>query len=196
MNNEIKQVCVYCASSTKIDRIYFDAAEELGKTLAHKKIDIINGAGNMGLMRAVSDAALAEGGKVTGVIPRFMREEGWAHSGLTKIIETETMHERKRLMAEMSDAVIAMPGGCGTMEELLEIITWKQLGLYLGPVIILNTGGFYNPLLQMLDNAIEGHFMRPVHRNIWSVACNVEEVMTELHNPKTWNREIRKFAAI
>lgn len=196
MNNEIKQVCVYCASSTKIDNIYFDAAKALGKALAGKGINIINGAGNMGLMKAVTDAALTAGGKVTGIIPRFMCEQGWAYDRLTEIIETETMHERKQLMAEMSDAVIAMPGGCGTMEELLEIITWKQLGLYLGPVIILNTGGFYNPLLQMLDNAIEGHFMRPVHHNIWSVACNVEEVMTELHNPKTWNREIRKFAAI
>ena len=153
--NDIKNVCVYSASSTKIAKVYFDVAEELGRLLAEKKINLINGAGCIGLMAATSDAALAAGGTVTGVIPHFMVEQGWHHTGLTRLIETETMHERKRMMADLSDGVIALPGGCGTLEELLEIITWKQLGLYLNPIIILNINGFYNPLLEMLQRAVE-----------------------------------------
>ena len=142
--NDIKNVCVYSASSTKIAKVYFDVAEELGRLLAEKKINLINGAGCIGLMAATSDAALAAGGTVTGVIPHFMVEQGWHHTGLTRLIETETMHERKRMMADLSDGVIALPGGCGTLEELLEIITWKQLGLYLNPIIILNSSVFFN----------------------------------------------------
>ena len=133
--NDIKNVCVYSASSTKIAKVYFDVAEELGRLLAEKKINLINGAGCIGLMAATSDAALAAGGTVTGVIPHFMVEQGWHHTGLTRLIETETMHERKRMMADLSDGVIALPGGCGTLEELLEIITWKQLGLYLNSIL-------------------------------------------------------------
>ena len=133
MMNKINSVCVYCASSTKIDSVYFDAARELGTLLGQRQIRLINGAGNMGLMSAVSDAALRAGGEVTGVIPRFMVEQGWHHTGLTQLVEVESMHERKKTMADLSDAVIALPGGCGTLEELLEIITWKQLGLYLNP---------------------------------------------------------------
>lgn len=108
--NDIKNICVYSASSTKIDPIYFEAAEELGKILAQKHINLINGAGCLGLMCRISDAALAAGGTVTGVIPRFMVEQGWHHKGLTRLIETESMHERKQLMADLSDGVIALPG--------------------------------------------------------------------------------------
>ena len=114
-------------------------------------------------MKAVADATLEDGGTVTGVIPHFMVEQGWHHKGLTKLIETENMHERKQLMADLSDGVIALPGGCGTLEELLEIITWKQLALYLKPIVILNIDGFFNPLLEMLDRAIEENFMRTEH---------------------------------
>ena len=123
MMNKINSVCVYCASSTKIDSVYFDAARELGTLLGQRQIRLINGAGNMGLMSAVSDAALRAGGEVTGVIPRFMVEQGWHHTGLTQLVEVESMHQRKKTMADLSDAVIALPGGCGTLEELLEIIT-------------------------------------------------------------------------
>ena len=122
MMNKINSVCVYCASSTKIDSVYFDAARELGTLLGQRQIRLINGAGNMGLMSAVSDAALRAGGEVTGVIPRFMVEQGWHHTGLTQLVEVESMHQRKKTMADLSDAVIALPGGCGTLEELLEII--------------------------------------------------------------------------
>lgn len=196
MNNVIKDVCVYCASSTKIPSVYFDAAERLGQLLAEQGINLINGAGCQGLMGRISDATLACGGTVTGVIPHFMVEQGWHHHGLTRLIETETMHERKQLMAELSDGVIALPGGCGTMEELLEIITWKQLGLYLNPIIILNTDGFYDPLLTLLKQAIGQNFMRREHENIWQVASTPEEAVDLLYVTPVWNKEIRKFAAV
>ena len=196
MNNVIKDVCVYCASSTKIPSVYFDAAERLGQLLAEQGINLINGAGRQGLMGRMSDATLACGGTVTGVIPHFMVEQGWHHHGLTRLIETETMHERKQLMAELSDGVIALPGGCGTMEELLEIITWKQLGLYLNPIIILNTDGFYAPLLTLMKQAIGQNFMRREHENIWQVASTPEEAVDLLYVTPVWNKEIRKFAAV
>ena len=194
--NQIQNVCVYSASSTKIAPAYFATAEELGRLLAIRGINLINGAGSIGLMAATSNAALAAGGTVTGVIPRFMVEQGWNHTGLTRLVETETMHERKQLMAEMSDGVIALPGGCGTMEELLEIITWKQLGLYLKPIVILNVNGFYNPLLEMLQQAIDENFMRREHGSIWQVATTAEEAIELLYITPWWNTEVRKFAAI
>jgi uncharacterized protein (TIGR00730 family) len=194
--NQIKNVCVYSASSTKIAPVYFAVAEELGQLLALHGINLINGAGSIGLMAATSNACLAAGGTVTGVIPRFMVEQGWQHKSLTQLIETETMHERKQIMAEMSDGVIALPGGCGTMEELLEIITWKQLGIYLNPIVILNIDGFYNPLLEMLQRAIDGNFMRPEHQNIWQVATSAQQAIELLYTSPIWNKDIRKFAAI
>lgn len=194
--NKITSVCVYSASSTKIDSVYFDAARELGTLLGQRHIRLINGAGNMGLMAAVSDAALAVGGEVTGVIPRFMVEQGWHHTGLTELVEVETMHERKKTMADLSDAVIALPGGCGTLEELLEIITWKQLGLYLNPVVVLNTGGYFDPLLAMLQKAVEENFMRTQHGAIWYVAGTAREAVELVHTIPLWDASIRKFAAI
>ena len=192
----IKNVCVYSASSTQIAPAYFEAATQLGRLLAIKGINLINGAGSIGLMAATSNAALAAGGTVTGVIPRFMVEQGWHHTGLTRLVETENMHERKQLMARMADAVIALPGGCGTMEELLEIITWKQLGLYLNPIVILNVNGFYDPLLSMLQQAVDQHFMRPEHAVIWRVATTAEEAVEMLYTTPIWNKNVRKFAAL
>ena len=194
--NKIASVCVYSASSTKIDPVYFDTAYELGTLLGQQHIRLINGAGNMGLMSAVSDAALAAGGEVTGVIPRFMVEQGWHHTGLTRLVEVESMHERKKMMADLSDAVIALPGGCGTLEELLEIITWKQLGLHLNPVVILNVKGYFDPLLAMLQRAVEENFMRTQHGSIWHVAKTVREAVELVHTVPLWDVSIRKFAAI
>ncbi len=194
--NNIKSVCVYSASSTQIDKAYFDAATELGQLLAEHKIRLVNGAGCLGLMAAVADAALAGGGEVTGVIPHFMIEQGWHHKGLTELIEVSDMHERKQLMANMSDAAIALPGGCGTMEELLEVITWKQLGLYLKPIVILNVNGFFDPLLAMLARAVDEHFMRPQHSSIWRVATTPQEALEMVYSTPLWDESIRKFAAI
>ena len=192
----IHKVCVYCASSTQIAPLYFETASRLGRLLGERKIRVINGAGNIGLMKAVSDAALEAGGTVTGVIPRFMVEQGWQHTGLTELIQVETMHERKETMAHLSDAVIALPGGCGTLEELLEIITWKQLGLYTHPIVILNTGGYFDPLLAMFSQAVEEHFMRPQHTRMWSVAQSAEEAIDLIHSLPEWDRGVRRWAAI
>ena len=194
--NNIQSVCTYCASSTKIAPCYFQAAEELGRLLAQEKIQIINGAGNIGLMAAISDAALQAGGKVTGVIPHFMIEQGWNHTGLTQTIAVENMHERKQTMADLSDAVIALPGGCGTLEELLEIITWKQLGLYLNPIVILNTNHFFDPLLNMLHKAIAENFMRNQHGKIWLVADEPAEAIQLIRTTPIWDPSIRKIAKI
>ncbi|EOA60207.1 MULTISPECIES: TIGR00730 family Rossman fold protein [Bacteroides] len=194
--NQINSVCVYSASSTKIDEVYFNAARQLGQLLAKRRIRLINGAGSIGLMRSVADAVLENGGEVTGVIPKFMVEQGWHHTGLSKLVEVESMHERKQLMADLSDAVIALPGGCGTLEELLEIITWKQLGLYLNPIVILNTNGFFDPLLDMLTRAIDENFMRRQHGEIWHVATTPEEAVKLIYTVPVWDASIRKFAAI
>ncbi|EJW90861.1 lysine decarboxylase [gut metagenome] len=194
--NQIKSVCVYSASSTQVDAVYFQAAEKLGCLLAEHQIRLVNGAGSIGLMRSVADAVLQHGGQVTGVIPRFMVEQNWHHTGLTELIEVDSMHERKQKMANLSDAVIALPGGCGTLEELLEIITWKQLGLYLNPIVILNVDGFFNPLLQMLEKAIEDKFMRRQHKEIWKVAFTPEEAVKLVYSTPIWDVSIRKFAAI
>ena len=194
--NQIHSVCVYSASSTKISSVYFEAAEKLGSLLAKQHIRLINGAGSIGLMRSVADAVLENGGEVTGVIPHFMVEQNWHHTGLTELIEVTSMHERKQKMANLSDGIIALPGGCGTLEELLEIITWKQLGLYLNPIVVLNTEGFYNPLLEMLEHAAEEHFMRPAHLDIWKVASSPAEALDLLYSTPLWDKEVRKFAAI
>lgn len=194
--NQINSVCVYSASSTKIDEVYFNDARQLGQLLAKRRIRLINGAGSIGLMRSVADAVLENGGEVTGVIPKFMVEQGWHHTGLSKLVEVESMHERKQLMADLSDAVIALPGGCGTLEELLEIITWKQLGLYLNPIVILNTNGFFDPLLDMLTRAIDENFMRRQHGEIWHVATTPEEAVELIYTVPVWDASIRKFAAI
>lgn len=194
--NNITSVCVYSASSTKIDQAYFSAAQELGKLLARNNIKLVNGAGSLGLMRAVSDAVLSNGGEVTGVIPRFMVDQGWHHSGLTELVVVENMHERKKKMADLSDAVIALPGGCGTLEELLEIITWKQLGLYLNPIVVLNINNYFDPLFNMLDKAVEERFMRHQHRDIWGVADSPVQALDIIANTPVWDTSIRKFAAI
>lgn len=193
---KVKTVCVYCASSTKIDQAYVDAAQRLGELLAENNMSVVNGAGKMGLMAAVSNAALEKGGKVTGVIPSFMVEQGWQHDGLTELIVVPDMHERKQTMAKLSDAIIALPGGCGTLEELLEVITWKQLGLYLNPIVILNTKGYFDPLIDMLQRAVDENFMRKQHMDIWAVAKTPEQAIDLINTMPKWDASIRKFAAI
>ena len=192
----LRSVCVYCASSTKIPAIYFEVANELGRLLGELQLNVVNGAGNIGLMRAVSNATLAAGGTVTGVIPHFMVEQNWYHKGLTQLIEVETMHERKQKMANLSDACIALPGGCGTLGELLEIITWKQLGLYVNPIVILNVNHYYDPLLQLFEQAIQEQFMRPQHQRLWAVAETAKEAVQLIYSEPLWDPTLRKIAAI
>ena len=173
----IQSVCIYCASSSRIDPVYSEAAAQLGTLLGKRNLKVINGAGSIGLMRTVSDATLQSGGIVTGVIPRFMVENGWGYSALTEIIEVETMHERKQTMANLADATIALPGGYGTMEELLEIITWKQLGLYPKPIVIMNTNRYYDLFLKMLHHAVDEQFIHHQHAKLWKVSDTPKEAV-------------------
>lgn len=194
--NKINSVCVYCASSAEVAPAYFDAARELGTLLGRRRIRLVNGGGNKGLMAAAANAALAEGGEVTGVIPRFMVERGWHHTGLTELVEVEDMHRRKQRMAGLADAAIALPGGCGTLEELLEVITWKQLGLYPKPIVILNVGDYYAPLLGMLRKAEEENFMRTQDDIVWQVACTPREALGLICGMLPRDVSIPKSAAV
>ncbi|MCE5331709.1 MAG: TIGR00730 family Rossman fold protein [Bacteroidales bacterium] len=191
----MQYICVYCASSTQIKPAYFETADRLGKILAKEGIHLVYGGGSMGLMGQIADSVLAAGGKVTGIIPRFMCEEEWDHKGLTELIITETMHERKERIAMMADAAVALPGGCGTLEELLEVITWKQLGIFTKPIIIVNVDGYFDSLVAMLHRAVEENFMREVHRDIWKVVETAEEVIPAILNSPKWDKSVRKFAA-
>lgn len=189
-------IAVYCASSTRIRKNFFDAAEAVGRLLASRGVGIVTGAGNLGLMNTVENAALEAGGRVVGVIPEFMVREGWHHTGLSELIVTADMHERKHTIANITDGCIALPGGCGTLEELLEVITWKQLGLYLNPIVILNLDGYYDALLAQLQTAVDEHFMRDIHADIWRVATTPDEAVEMVLTTPKWDGSIRKFAAI
>lgn len=192
--SEIKRVAVYAASSSQVSSEYIDAAAELGRTLAAEGIEIVYGAGKVGLMGALADAALDAGGKVTGVIPQFMVDNGWCREKLTNLIVTPDMHTRKEKIVSLADATIALPGGVGTLEELMEIITWKQLGLYANPIVILNTRGYFNPLKEMLERAVEEKFMREIHRNLWSIADTPRQVADLIRNTPQWDTAISKMA--
>ena len=194
--NDINSICVYSASSPQVNDYYIESAKKLGLLFSEYQIELIYGAGKVGLMGAMADAVLEKGGKVTGVIPSFMIQQNWHHTRLTKLVEVDSMHERKQKMAALSDGIVALPGGCGTLEELLEIITWKQLGLYTKPIVIVNANGFYDPLLEMLDKAIDEKFMRPDHKHLWSVAEQVNQVIDLLRNTPVWNPAIGKFATV
>lgn len=192
----VKNICVYCASSSKVDTCYSDAAYTLGTLLGRENITLITGGGCQGLMRSIEDGAMDSGGRAVGVIPQFMVEQGWQYDRLTELRITNDMHERKQTMADMADAIIALPGGCGTMEELCEIITWKQLGLFFNPVVILNTNGYYDHLIAQLELAIEERFMGKIHGAIWAVASTPEEALRLAKETPLFDCTIRKYAAL
>ena len=182
MTNKIKFVTIYAAASSKISSGYFEAAKDLGKRLAEHSITCINGGGIKGLMAAVTDAVLENGGNVCGVIPQFMYDKGWIHHAIQEVIITPDMHTRKQTMADKSDACIALPGGVGTLEELLEIIAWKHLGLYSKPVVILNVDGYYDHLLAMLDKANRENFIHTQIAKVYQVAATPDEALDLILN--------------
>jgi len=192
----IKRVCVFAASSPGISNEYLAAGTSMGRLLAQNKITMNFGAGSVGIMGAMADEMLRMKGDVVGFIPGFMKEMGWAHPGISEIRVVDTMHERKALMMKNVDAIISMPGGVGTLEELLEAITLKQLGKFLKPIIILNTNDFYNPLLDHLQDMIHQNFMRPLHGKIWQVASTPEEVLDKIKNEPEWDPQAIKYAAV
>lgn len=171
-------VTVYGASSPSIDPRYIDDARAVGDLLARRGVTLVSGGGRTGLMAAAIEGATEAGGHTIGVLPRFMLDRAWQHPALSDVIDTPDMHSRKQRMAALSTAVIALPGGVGTLEELLEIITWRQLGLYHGNIVILNTLDYYAPLLRMLRRTISRHFMNPDHATLWAVARTPAEAVT------------------
>jgi len=177
-----------------VDRKYFEATEKLAESFVHNGVEVVYGGGAKGLMGQLADTILAYGGKIKGVIPRFMDEIEWGHKEVSDFEYTDTMHERKARLLEGADAIVALPGGTGTLEELLETITLKRLGLYTGPIIILNTDGFYDPLRQMLEKCIMEQFMDSRHRDMWSFVDFPEDVLKTIHNATEWNENAISFA--
>lgn len=189
-------ICVFASSSSRIDNEYAVAAAHLGELLAQAHMDVVYGGGGIGLMGKLADAVIANSGKITGVIPSFMKDEGWDHASVTEMVFTEDMGERKKKMFSMADAIVALPGGVGTLEELTEAMTLKQLGIYKGPIIILNTLNFYDSLIAFLEHMISGNFLRYEHKGMWEIASTVEDVMVLLTKREDWHPDPRKLARI
>ena len=192
----MKRICVYCASSEQVAERYLDAANELGRILAQARVTVVYGGGRLGLMGRLAEGALAAAGKIIGVIPRFMQELEWGHGGLTELRLVEDMRERKHQMLLDSDAVIALPGGCGTLEELLEAITLKRLGLYFNPIIIINVGGFFDPLIAMLERCVCEGFMGPEHSRMWQTVSTPGEALAAIKSSQPWPENARDFAVV
>lgn len=187
----IKTVCVYCSSSNGVDEIYKKTTHEAGVALARNGLKLVYGGGHVGLMGMVADAVLAAGGEVIGIIPEHIRTHEMQHTGLTELYVVDNMHTRKSMMAEKSDAFVALPGGFGTLDEVFEILTWKQLGLHTKPIIIYNVEGFWDPLLAMIDHIIDSRFAPENNRHIYKVVTSTEEMInalfavdTEIYNPE------------
>jgi uncharacterized protein (TIGR00730 family) len=193
---KLEKVCVYCASSRKADGVYFEEAKKLGVILAKNSITLVYGGGAVGSMGNIADGSLSEYGKVIGIIPKFMADLEWAHKGLTELHIVQSMHERKHLMLQDVDAAIALPGGCGTLEELMESITWKRLGIFTKPIIIVNTKGFFDNLVKLLEHSISEKFMSEKHGTMWSVVNKVEDVITAIKNAPPWSNEAGSFAVV
>ncbi len=191
----INSIAVYCASSTQIDSVYHEAAATLGRLLAENTITIVYGGGSVGSMGQLADGALSADGRVEGVIPRFMEELEWGHSRLERLFVVENMHQRKAMMLERSDAVVAMPGGTGTYEELFEAITLKRLGIYLKPIVLLNINGYFDPLVALLKNCVEEKFMHANHLDMWRVVERPEDVLAAIEDSPPWDEKAREFAA-
>lgn len=178
-----KAVTIYCGSSSAAPQKFLDAASAAGAELARNNALLITGGGRTGLMGAAASGALGAGGEVMGIIPGFMVEYGWHHPGLTELRTVETMHLRKAMMAELSHGVIALPGGIGTFDELTEIITWRQLGLFKGNVVICNVDDYFRPYLDLLDHACKAGFMRKEHLELFSVTDTAEEAVKTALQP-------------
>ena len=174
------KICIFGASSDRLENTFTETAYELGEMMAQRGWSCVNGAGSAGLMRAVSDGVLDNGGHVTGVIPQFMVDKGWEYSRLPELIVTPDMHTRKERMAQLADAFIVLPGGCGTLEEVMEIYTWRQLGIINKPIILLSTVGFYKPLVEMIDRCGTLGFMQHSHTRLWKIARTPKDALDKL----------------
>lgn len=173
-------ICVFCGSSFGTEKIYEETARSLGHLLGRSSFTLVYGGGNVGLMGVLADAVMASSGKVVGVIPEFLLRKEVGHRGITQLEIVESMHERKKRMADLADAFVAMPGGWGTLEELAEILTWKQLGLIHQPVIVLNCNGFFDPLLHQMQRMVREGFLRPENLEQLRIETSPESVLASL----------------
>jgi len=176
----MKWITVFCGSSSGTEEIYTQQATLLGQTLASQNIGLVYGGANIGLMGAVANGALQSGGKVIGVLPRFLQTKEIAHTGLTQLVVTETMHERKTKMSELCDGVIALPGGYGTMEELFEMLTWAQLGLHKKPIGLLNVAGFYDSLIALVQNIVQKGLLKEVNRKMLLIDSDINSLLAQM----------------
>jgi len=179
-NNSIKRICVFCGSNHGARSTYTDAAQQLGKALVSQGVGLVYGGGSIGLMTVVANAVLEEKGEVIGVIPHALSSKEFAHDGLTELHLVSSMHERKAMMAELSDAFIAMPGGFGTLDEFFEIVTWAQLGLHTKPIGLLNVGGYFDLLLKFVDYMLRERFISSEHRQLIITSHDPEELLLKL----------------
>lgn len=184
----MKKIAVFCGSSKGNNGLYRQQARELGVTMAGRGLELVYGGAKVGLMGEVADGVLSAGGKVTGILPDFLRDLEIAHDGLTELIIVESMHSRKTLMNELSDGVIALPGGFGTLEELFEMLTWAQLGLIRKPVALLNTAGYYEGLVDLINNMVDNGFLKQVNYELLIVGNNINLLLDRMDSyqpPKT-----------
>ena len=177
----MKSIAVYCGSSAGVNGVYSEQTRLLGQSLAHKNIKVVFGGGKVGLMGVLADAVLEAGGDVTGVIPGFLDVKEVVHDGVTKMIQVETMHERKALIDDMSDGAIALPGGFGTLDELFEMLTWGQLGLHQKPVGLLNTNRYYTHILKAIGTMVKEGFLKKVNMEMVLVSEDIEELLEQMH---------------
>ena len=190
------QVCVYCASSGQINRIYFEATSHLARLLVEQNFQVVFGGGSSGLMGQLADSVLANGGQIRGIMPQFMNEVEWGHKGVSDFIYTQTMHERKAKFLEGTDAIIALPGGPGTFEELFEAITLKKLGQISTPIVVLNTNGYFNAFALLMKQATEEKFMTDDGDRIWKMVDNPDEVIPCIHSFETKKIELKQAGTL
>jgi uncharacterized protein (TIGR00730 family) len=191
-----KTICVYCASSHRCDPEYHEVAFRLGCVLAEQGCSIVYGGGGAGSMGALADGALSCGGHITGVLPRFMQELEWGHTNLPELRVVEDLRTRKHMMLSESQGVVALPGGSGTLEELLEAITLKRLGLYTHPIILVDTRSYFAPLLQLLEHSVSERFMDKRHLQMWQLVDSPDAVPAALAQAPKWSAEARQFATL
>jgi len=187
-------LCVYCASSALVNQTYFDATKRLAASLVQGQVSVVYGGGGIGLMGALADTIIELGGSIKGIMPQFMNDVKWAHRLVQDFEFTQTLHERKAKFLENIDGLVALPGGSGTLEELLEAITLKRLGLFTKPIVILNTNGFYNPLREMLDRCISEKFMDRRHSQMWEFVDQPEQVLDAILRAPSWDQDAIQFA--
>ncbi|MFM7670944.1 MAG: TIGR00730 family Rossman fold protein [Betaproteobacteria bacterium] len=180
MPAHIQRLCVYCGSATGHDAVYAESARALGQEIARRGMSLVYGGGHVGLMGVVADAALAAGAEVTGVIPTALMDSEVGHARLTKLHVVKDMHERKALMAELADGFVALPGGIGTLEELFEVMTWLQLGYHRKPVGLLNTLGFYDDLVRLLDKQRDAGFLKPAHHALLMIETDISKLLDRM----------------